>query len=159
MSKNISEKFSPEKRQELAARIKTLRHNASLDQAELASLAGIARGTLSSIENSRTVPQTAVLVRVYEALGIALTDPTFDEPTNQALAAIGALIEAIPEHRRADAVSTVIISLSRAVRDTSTPGPTPPRKTHQDYLSTMSILEDIKSSQNDIDHQGNTLRE
>ncbi|WP_030148825.1 helix-turn-helix domain-containing protein [Mycetocola saprophilus] len=149
MSKKLSEKFSREDRQALASRIQSLRHNASIEQEELASMAGIARGTLSAIENGRTVPQAAVLVRIYEALGMDIVGTQFSDSTNQSLAAIGALLEAIPEARRSDAVSEVIVILSRAVRKAAMSNVVPMRDDNASYLDQVDLSLEIKAASND----------
>jgi len=56
----------------LGSRLRELRRNAGLTQADLAGRAGIARDTLSRIENGGTA-ETAIVHRVADLLGHALT--------------------------------------------------------------------------------------
>jgi len=59
---------------ELESRVRTVRESRGLSQAELARLAGLSRQALSAIEAGRYIPNTAVALRLAQALGCAVED-------------------------------------------------------------------------------------
>lgn len=111
----------------MARQVKELRQRANMKQEDLSELAGVSRQTLSDIENANTTaPQMKTLIRIYDALGIDIAPPEFEGQTQQWLAMLGALIEAIPTERRPSAVDKVVVVLSGEIagRSNVTPFPT-----------------------------------
>lgn len=97
----------------MARQVKELRQRANLKQEDLSELAGVSRQTLSDIENANTnAPQMKTLIRIYDALGIDIAPPEFEGQTQQWLAMLGALIEAIPTERRPAAVDKAVVVLT-----------------------------------------------
>ncbi len=67
-------------RQTLGRRLRRLREEAGLTQAELAQRAGVGRVTVARIENGRMYARTETLRRLARALGISLVDLLAPEP-------------------------------------------------------------------------------
>jgi molybdate-binding protein/DNA-binding XRE family transcriptional regulator len=59
---------------ELESRVRRVRESRGLSQAELARAAGLSRQALSAVEAGRYVPNTAVALRLADALGCAVED-------------------------------------------------------------------------------------
>ena len=59
------------------------------------------------------------LIRIYDALGIDIAPPEFEEQTQQWLGMLGALIEAVPSERRPDAIDKVVVLLSGEIAQRS----------------------------------------
>jgi putative transcriptional regulator len=55
---------------ELANRLKALRSDASLTQAELAEMVGVSRKTVNTVENGVFVPSTILALKLSQALGV-----------------------------------------------------------------------------------------
>lgn len=87
-----------------------------MKQSELAEEAKVSRATISNIENGSTTPQAEILGRILRALGIEVDATEFGEQTELWLSMMGALIEAIPDGRRAPVVNNAIRVLSDGVR-------------------------------------------
>jgi len=120
MSRNSSVKLTAQERLALARQVKELRQRAGLKQEDLAENAGVSRQTLSDIENANTnAPQMKTLIRIYDALGIDIAPPEFEEQTKQWLGMLGALIEAVPSERRPDAIDKVVVLLSSEIAQRS----------------------------------------
>lgn len=130
MSKKKIAEMTMTERQEMASRVKSLRQEAGMTQAQLAEAAGVSRATINTLETGAKVPQADNLARVIAVFG--LTDnPTFDTQTDNWLAMIGTLIEAIPEQRREPAVASVIRELGREIQRANVSG-----LTEDDYTVT-----------------------
>ncbi|PNW10679.1 hypothetical protein C1632_02655 [Microbacterium testaceum] len=120
MSRNSSVKLTAQERLALARQVKELRQRAGLKQEDLAENAGVSRQTLSDIENANTnAPQMKTLIRIYDALGIDIAPPEFEEQTQQWLGMLGALIEAVSSERRPDAIDKVVVLLSGEIAQRS----------------------------------------
>ncbi|MDR7414945.1 MAG: substrate-binding domain-containing protein [Armatimonadota bacterium] len=83
---------------ELQSHVRAVRESRGLSQAELARLAGLSRQALSAIEAGRYVPNTAVALRLAEALGCAVED-LFRVPTTPTVRARLAGPASIPRVR------------------------------------------------------------
>jgi transcriptional regulator with XRE-family HTH domain len=112
--KKISDMSMPE-RQEMASRVKSLRQEAGMTQAELASAAGVSRATINTLETGAKIPQADNLTRVLSVFGLT-DEPEFDPQTENWLSMLGTLIEAIPAPRREPAVASVIRDLGREIQ-------------------------------------------
>jgi transcriptional regulator with XRE-family HTH domain len=113
MSRNSSAKLSAQDRLALARRIKDLRLQRGVRQEDLAEWASVSRQTLSDIENGNVAaPQMKTLIRIYDALGVDIHPPEFEEQTQLWLAMLGTLIEAVPEERRSGAVDKAVVAIS-----------------------------------------------
>lgn len=115
MSKKKFSDMSMDERQQMASRVKSLRQEAGMTQAQLAEAAGVSRATINTLETGAKVPQADNLAKVLGIFG--LTDgPEFDAQTESWLSMIGTLIEAIPASRREPAVAGVIRDLGREIQ-------------------------------------------
>ncbi|MDY0828548.1 helix-turn-helix transcriptional regulator [Microbacterium sp. BG28] len=114
MSKKSFADMTMAERQELASRVKSLRQEAGMTQAELAKAAGVSRATINTLETGAKVPQAENLAKVLTVFGLT-DDPSFEPQTELWLTMIGTLIEAIPTDRREPAVASVIRELGRDV--------------------------------------------
>lgn len=59
---------------ELANRIRAVREERGLTQAELASLVGVSRKTVNTVENAVFVPSTVIALKLAKALGESVED-------------------------------------------------------------------------------------
>lgn len=116
MSKKWAESLTSEARAELGKMVKPLRQAAGLTKKDVYDEAKISRQTLDNIENGATVPQADVLLRVLDVVGYEVAGPAFEAQTETWLAMLGALIEAVPDERRAAAVDRVIRALALEAR-------------------------------------------
>ncbi|CAN7263346.1 helix-turn-helix domain-containing protein [Microbacterium foliorum] len=107
--------MSMAERQEMASRVKSLRQEAGMTQAQLADAAGVSRATINTLETGTKVPQADNLSRVLAVFGLN-DGPEFEPQTESWLIMIGTLIEAIPAPRREPAVSGVIRDLGRELQ-------------------------------------------
>lgn len=115
MSKKKFSDMSMDERQAMASRVRSLRQEAGMTQAELAQAAGVSRATINTLETGAKVPQADNLAKVLAVFG--LTDgPEFETQTESWLSMIGTLIEAIPAPRREPAVFNVIRDLGREIQ-------------------------------------------
>lgn len=90
-----------------------------MKQSELGEEAKVSRATISNIENGSTTPQAEILGRLLAALGVETDAPEFEAQTELWLSMMGALIESIPEPRRAPVVNTAMRVIADGVRDAS----------------------------------------
>lgn len=58
----------------LGSRLKTVRTEAGLTQAELADRAGVSRKTVNTVENGVFVPSTVLALSLARALGVRVED-------------------------------------------------------------------------------------
>ncbi|WP_025159107.1 helix-turn-helix domain-containing protein [Leifsonia aquatica] len=119
MSNKKLTELSEAERAEYGKRIKAIRQAAGMKQSELAQEAKVSRATISNIENGSTTPQAEILGRILGALGIETSAPEFEPQTELWLSMMGALIESIPELRRAPVVNGAMRVLADGVREGS----------------------------------------
>lgn len=102
-------------RREMAEKVRTLRTDRGLSQAELGELVGISRQSITEIERGTKVPRAKTLRRILEVLGVEVEGVSFDMETERWLVMFGTLIEAIPTTKRADAVNLALGTLASEV--------------------------------------------
>lgn len=119
MSKNNLQELTYEERGKLAAQVKTLRTAANLKQSELAEMANISRQALSNIERG-SVPQMDNLRRIYEVLGVDITQSNFSAETTQWLDIVGSIMDSMPVERRARAGKAAVDAVTNELVEVST---------------------------------------
>lgn len=100
---------SAKERLRFAQQVRPIRNTSGMTQQELADAAGVDRRTISNIERARFAPQADVLRRVFTALGVATEEDTLSPDTEQYLAILGPLIEAIDQERRGTVVNQAVV--------------------------------------------------
>lgn len=97
---------------ELETRVGAQRHAAGLTQAELARKAGLTRQTISAIEAGQYVPNTAVALRLAQALGCAVEDLFVLPETSQRVDAefVGGDLRAAPARVRLSRVGDRLLA-------------------------------------------------
>lgn len=96
--------------------IKQLRLVKGLKQEELAEAAGVARRTVGSIERGEVAGQAEKLSRLLLVLGVDSEPATWSDFTEQHLAIIAPLIEALPESVRSRTMNEVLRTLATAIQ-------------------------------------------
>src|SRR4051812_7252618 len=107
MSKKKFAEMPAEERADWARKVKRIRQEAGLTQAQLAEQAETSRQTINNLEKGLT-PQADTLRKVLVALGIDVDGPEFEAQTELWLSTMGTLIEAIPSERRQKHVDMAI---------------------------------------------------
>lgn len=77
-------------------KLRSRREAASLDQARLASLAGVTQATVSRIESGAQTPSVAIALRLASTLGVSVEDLFGSE--DLATEALGPALDRSPEY-------------------------------------------------------------
>ena len=97
------------------SRIRDLRIAQGMLQAELADAAGVSRRTVVSIESGTVAGQADKLARMLRILGVESEQRQYSDFTEQQVAIIAPLLDAIPEARRGDVSSAILKMLADAI--------------------------------------------
>ncbi len=94
-----------------------------MSQDDLAEAAGTTRRTIGSLERGHTNPQPGTLGRILKVLGLDAA-PAFDQEVETYLSSIiGPLLQQVPAAQRGEALRRVVLELSRAIAQPTTPSP------------------------------------
>lgn len=105
-------------RRELASQVRARRLELDMTQTDLARAAGVARQTISNLENGMA-PQEGNLRAVLAVLGISATSGNYSPDTEMWLGLIGGALEALPPSRRGVAGQSAMNAITVELRDLS----------------------------------------
>lgn len=110
-------RWTEQERERYAAQIAPARKALGLSQEDLSERADVTRRTIGSVERGDSIPQAAVLKRLMVALDIFPCEQgDFSGSTSAWLAALGPLIESLPEPARERVMIEVVGSLAQQLR-------------------------------------------
>lgn len=105
-------------RRELASQVRARRVELDMTQTDLAKAAGVARQTISNLENGMA-PQESNLRAILSVLGISATSGNYSPDTEMWLGLIGGALEALPSARRGIAGQSAMNAITDELRDLS----------------------------------------
>lgn len=110
-------RLTEQERATYAARIKPARTEAKMTQLDLATAAGVSRGTVANMESAKVVPQAEHLRSVMLALDLVLDGTEWSDGVREWVGVLAPLIERIPPAKRGELLGRVVVLLGEAMTD------------------------------------------